>query len=78
MKTITKVVAAGLICLSAVQSAHAGGWIADNIIKPVFGEHAAREADKLHERAGKPLDQVIPAILGALASGGVLKGKPGG
>ncbi len=76
MNMIAKAAAAGLISLTAVQSAHAGGWVADNLIKPVFGEHAAREADKIHERAGKPLDMVIPAILKALANGGVvMKGK---
>jgi hypothetical protein len=39
---------APIVTLSS--GAQAGGWIADNIIKPVFGEHAAREADKVHEQ----------------------------
>ena len=38
---------------------HAGGWIADKVIKPVFGKRAAREADKLHELAGKPGDAAV-------------------
>jgi hypothetical protein len=70
MKTIAKIAAAGLVSLAALQSAHAGGWIADNIIKPVAGEHAAREADKLHEQAGKPLDQVVPAFRERIFRGG--------
>jgi hypothetical protein len=61
MKTIAKIAAAGLVSLAALQSAHADGWIAEHIIKPVAGEHAAREADKLHEQARKPLDAVAKA-----------------
>jgi len=41
-----------------------GGWIADNIMRPVFGDYAAREADKVHEQIGKPLDNVIPKVVG--------------
>lgn len=70
MKTIAKVVAAGFVSLAAVQSAHAGGWIADNVIKPVFGDHAAREADKIHEQAGKPLDSVVPTVRDRIFRGG--------
>lgn len=72
MWTITKIAAAGLISLTSIQSAHAGGWIADNIIKPVAGKHAAREADKIHERAGKPLDRVVPALRERIFRGGKL------
>jgi hypothetical protein len=65
-KIMRKIVIPALIVASGAQ---AGGWIADNIIKPVFGEHAAREADKLHERLGKPLDQAAEAAATAAAAG---------
>ena len=61
MSTLTKIAMAGLMGLFTLQSAYAGGWIADNIIKPVFGSHAAREADKVHEKLGKPLDKAAEA-----------------
>ncbi len=48
--------------------AHAGGWIADNIIKPIAGEHAAREADKIHEQLHKPLDKAAEAAVAAAAA----------
>ena len=51
-----------------ISSAHAGGWIADHIIKPIAGEHAAREADKIHEHLGKPLDSVAQAAAAAAAA----------
>jgi hypothetical protein len=70
VSTLTKIAAAGLIGLATMQSAHAGGWIADKIIKPVFGEHAAREADKVHEKLGKPLDKAAEAAAAAAAAGG--------
>jgi len=71
-KTVAKIVVAGLVSLAAFQSAHAGGWIADNIIKPVAGKHAAREADKIHEQAGKPLDNVVPILRERIFRGGRL------
>jgi hypothetical protein len=71
-KTIAKIVAAGLVSLAALQSAHAGGCIADNIIKPVAGNHAAREADKIHEQVGKPLDKVVPVLRERIFGGGKL------
>jgi hypothetical protein len=52
----------------SLSSAHAGGWIADNIIKPIAGEHAAREADKIHEQLGKPLDVAAQAAAEAAAA----------
>ena len=70
MKNIAKIAVAGLVSLAALQSAHAGGWIADNIIKPVFGNHAAREADKIHEQASKPLDQVVTVFRERIFKGG--------
>ena len=54
---------ASIVALS--NGAQAGGWIADNIIKPVFGAHAAREADKVHEQLGKPLDKAAEAAAAA-------------
>jgi hypothetical protein len=60
--------------VAAPSGAQAGGWIADNIIGPVFGEHAAREADKLHEQLGKPGDKLIDAAKAA-AAGRVFGGK---
>jgi alpha-D-ribose 1-methylphosphonate 5-triphosphate synthase subunit PhnG len=78
--TKKKIAAAGLISLAALQSAHAEGWIAKHIIKPVAGEHAAREADKLHEQAGKPLDEVAKAAEAAAAAAALaaLKAAGGG
>jgi hypothetical protein len=38
------------------------------------GKHAAREADKLHERLGKPGDKLIDAAKAA-AAGSVFGGK---
>ena len=51
-----------------VPSAHAGGLIADIFIKPVLGPHAAREADKIHEQLGKPLDKAAQAAEAAAAA----------
>jgi hypothetical protein len=73
MDTLTKIATAGLIGLATVQSAHAGGFLADTFIKPIFGAHAAREADKVHEKLGKPLDKAAAAAAaarGAAAGGG--------
>ena len=63
---------APIVTLSS--GAQAGGWIADNIIKPVFGEHAAREADKVHEQLDKPGDKLIDAAKAA-AAGKIMGGK---
>ena len=52
-------------------SAQAGGWIADNIIKPIAGERVAREADKLHEQLGKPGDQLVAATKDAVKGAAV-------
>jgi hypothetical protein len=60
----------------AASPAHADGWIAQHIIKPVFGDHAAREADKVHERLGKPLDAARDAAI-ATAAEAVLPGSGG-
>jgi hypothetical protein len=49
------------VAMIASVPAHAQGWIAQHIIKPIAGEHAAREADKIHEKAGKPLDAIAKA-----------------
>jgi hypothetical protein len=68
-------VAAVLATASVSTAAHAGGWIADNIIKPIAGEHAAREADKIHEQLGKPGDKIVDAAktaVGAAAAGSVV------
>jgi hypothetical protein len=46
-------------------AAQAGGFLADTFIKPFFGDHAAREADKIHEKLGKPLDAVGKAATAA-------------
>jgi hypothetical protein len=49
-------------------SAHAGGFLADTFIKPIFGKHAAREADKVNEQLGKPVDKVAQAAEAAAAA----------
>lgn len=68
MKKVIAAAALGLATMSS--SAHAGGWIADNIIKPIAGKHAAREADKVHEQFGKPGDKVVDAAKAAAAAAG--------
>jgi N-formylglutamate amidohydrolase len=68
MKKMIAVAALGLTTMSS--GAHAGGWIADNIIKPIAGKHAAREADKVHEQLGKPGDKVVDAAKAAAAAAG--------
>jgi hypothetical protein len=78
MKTTAKIAAAGLVSLAALQSAHADGWIAEHIIKPVAGEHAAREADKLHERAHKPLDAIAKAAEDAAIAAAAAAAAAGG
>ncbi len=54
--------------LVASAPAHADGWIAQHVIKPIAGDHAAREADKIHEQLNKPLDQVAKAAAEAAAA----------
>jgi hypothetical protein len=66
MTTLKKTALALLLVVAGGSVAHAGGLIAD-LVKPVIGEHAARELDKAHERIGKPLDAVPPAVVGAVA-----------
>ena len=65
MSTFTKIAVALGITFGAASAAHAGGFIADTFIKPLFGAHAAREADKVHEKLGKPLDKVAKAAKAA-------------
>lgn len=73
-KMLVAAAALGLIAVGSSQ-AYAGGWIADNIIKPIAGEHAAREADKVHEQLGKPLDKVSDAAKAAVV--GTIVGSAG-
>lgn len=69
MKSFCKVLGLAMAfgVLVDASAANADGFIARNIIKPLFGEHAAREADKLHEQVGKPLDKVVPIVAGTVA-----------
>jgi len=76
--TIAALALAPLVAMS--NGAQAGGWIAEKIIKPVFGDHAAKEADKLHEQLGKPGDQVVDAAKAAAvaAAAAAVAGAAGG
>jgi hypothetical protein len=49
------------VVMIASAPAHARGLIAKHVIAPIAGKHAAREADKQHEKAGKPLDVIAKA-----------------
>lgn len=68
MKKSFSLLIVGALIASASAPARAGGWIADNIIKPIAGKHAANEADKVHEKLNKPLDQVAKAAADAAAA----------
>lgn len=67
MNAISKATAITALILSTSAATHAQGWIAEHVIGPIAGDHAAREADKIHEHLGKPLDHVVPAVAGAAA-----------
>lgn len=69
MKTIASALVLSAVMMSVSAPAHAGGWIAKHIIKPIAGKHAAREADKIHERLGKPLDQLLKAATESARNG---------
>jgi hypothetical protein len=57
MKTIPTIAVAGLVGLATLQSAHAGGFLAETFIKPIFGVHAAREADTRRSKTGSAMSQ---------------------
>ena len=60
----------GIILAGAVSAnANAGGWIADNIIKPIAGEHAARAADQWNAQNGNVVDHTIAAGANAVVPG---------
>jgi hypothetical protein len=65
MNTFAKIAVALGVTFGIAPAAHAGGFLADIFIKPLFGDHAAREADKVHEQLGKPLDKAAEAAKAA-------------
>jgi hypothetical protein len=60
MKTLKAVFVAASVSVLVMSNAHAGGWIADNIIAPISPD-LARSADQLNAQLGNPVDHAIAA-----------------
>src|SRR4051812_38684364 len=69
MTSIRNLAVASLLALAAYSTpASAGGWIADNIIKP-FNPNLAKQADQWNARNGNVVDHTIAAAANNIVPG---------